>query len=161
MNGVYDDGCECQQDAIDLAGVGNTSANPYYLGTLSNDPGDLVSITGNGVPDDDADWYKFRIDDVCSTDTSCTTGITAIDIWLKQNPGVNYRMDIYAGGPPVIGDQTAYGEDQWAEWTCPDIMGHNLKCDEEFYIKVYQKFGEAYCGPYELQISVGDQVPQK
>jgi hypothetical protein len=52
------DGCECQPDADDLAGLGNDCNNPINLGALLPN-GVVLEHTGTIVPDTDADHFVF------------------------------------------------------------------------------------------------------
>ncbi len=51
------DGCECQQDTLDVAGQANDCAAPLDLGALL--PGQQLSRAGNVVPAGDQDWFVF------------------------------------------------------------------------------------------------------
>ncbi len=51
------DGCECERDALDVAGLANDCAAPYDLGSLA--PGQVISRAGNVVPASDQDWFVF------------------------------------------------------------------------------------------------------
>jgi hypothetical protein len=58
VNTTYADGCECQQDNLDIQGQATSCASAYVV-TIPDDALSTTTITGNIVPVNEEDWFKF------------------------------------------------------------------------------------------------------
>jgi hypothetical protein len=111
LDGLYADGCECQVDANDQAGAGNTCAAAVSLGTLSDAAtGSTTTVTGNIAPSSDADWYTFQAQD------SQVSGGDHFNVVVKftTNPGSALQIDVYKGS--CAGISNICSATQTAEW---------------------------------------------
>ena len=97
FDGVYSNGCECQQDSYDYSGSGgNSCSDARNIGTLNDNAANLVSYTGNiltGTDGNESDWYTFYAED--TADTSCDT--FHVRIRFTNNPGDRFRFNVYSG----------------------------------------------------------------
>ncbi len=88
LDGRYENGCECRVESTE--GNNNTCATAVDLGSFA-DNGTSTTITGNIVPGNDSDWYRFTASD--SLDTSCDE--FHVMVRFTSNPGNIFIMDVY------------------------------------------------------------------
>ncbi len=92
INGVVNDGCECQAEDSLLGG--DSCNNATDLGNFSNATQNL-SITTNVLPVGRSAWYKARFVDDVQNDINMGYDSFHINIKLESNPQNQYSLDIY------------------------------------------------------------------
>ncbi len=98
IDGVHTNGCECQQDATD--NTGNTCATAIDKGTLIDNSGTSVAVTGKIVPNDDVDWFKFVATDATDTGTLANPGKDKyhVRVRLLAPTDGSIRVEVLRGG---------------------------------------------------------------
>jgi hypothetical protein len=86
-DGIDANGCECQNEATEAAGV---CGSAYNLGTLT-DPSGSTTVTGKINISGDVDCFTFNGAD--SADTTCDT--YHVDIRFTANPGNQFQFNVY------------------------------------------------------------------
>ncbi|MBM4396909.1 MAG: thrombospondin type 3 repeat-containing protein, partial [Deltaproteobacteria bacterium] len=103
VNGIYGDGCECQQDLFDIQGKGPTCAAAWDLGTLSDEVSGAELATPNDsntvLPAADEDWYKFTITDTLQNGTWASHGTEKFGFVVELDPAISdscVRFQVYS-----------------------------------------------------------------
>jgi hypothetical protein len=163
---VYSNGCECGRDGYEPSG-GSCSA-AYNLGTLTDNPGTYLTVTGNIVPSGDEDWYRVTVTD--DADTSADE--FEFEVVFTTNPGTALRFDVYRGSCSTLWCSGVPDCSSWytdfrasvsgeirGESPCHDSTtpgyGYNRCVDNgtTYYIRVYRATGSTVCSSYTLRIS--------
>ena len=169
IDGVYGTGCECQEESTEQSSGACTTA--HNIGNIPDD-GTTVPVTGNLVPEGDADWYSFNAVD--SADDDCDA--FHVDTRFTSNPGGAFIFDVYKGsctGAALCLNEgetfdwyTDYriGIDEAAKGECPcttaaaEVENKNI-CDDDtaiYYIRVHRVAGsEVACDNYVIEVSNG------
>ncbi|HAN32204.1 MAG TPA: hypothetical protein DCQ06_11450 [Myxococcales bacterium] len=92
IDGDTKNGCECQADA-NFGVAGGTCKAPINVGDLG-DGGSKVIVSGNVMPSESGDWYKFKAIDGPDTNGCDTFNVRAR---FLKNPGATYVLDLYRG----------------------------------------------------------------
>ena len=169
INEVTQDGCECQEDNHE--GSGDSCGDAHDLGSL-NDDGDVVTWSGNIVPDGDEDWLTFQ--GVDSLDDACDH--LHVSATLTANPDGQFVFDVYRGScnPSSAICNASQDFDWYTDYLdgtgeCPchplptpnsdDIVptpAGNVCVDQtaQYYIRIYRAPGKLVsCGGYTIEIS--------
>lgn len=135
-NHIYSDGCECREDQIDQAGLGQICAAAANLGTLLDDGFSNIQFTGNLLPEEDVDWYYVVLSDA-------NDALNARFEFIS-NPGLQYRM--YVVRTSCSPDGVVCGE-YWTE----SPAGRDDT--DQYFIKVFRQPSiDVTCASYTLQI---------
>ena len=140
LNLIYADGCECQEDANDQAGLGNTCAAAVNLGSLPDDGSSFLQVTGNIATGSGSDWYRVTL-----LDTSDSLRAT---IHFTSNPSVQFRMRVLRDGCPGAGG-SQIGID------CANVVWEGFPGSDDtsnFFIEVFRPVPVATCDSYTLEI---------
>ena len=175
MDNLFESGCECGEDQMDLDGQGNKCASALDLGTL-NAGGNPATPGGNLVPGDDEDWYTFNAPD--APDDGCND--FTLHIEFAEGAGL-FNFQVYLNGCDPVDNLLCNAADEF-DWTVnfydganggecpcswevgPPATGHlalpNMnKCEThggQYYLKVHRKQGvPANCATYKLSIQNG------
>jgi len=127
FDGVYSNGCECQQDTYDLVNgsAGDSCAAARDVGTLTDNNADVVYYAGNilGATDgNDSDWYVFYASD--TGDSSCDN--QHVRIQLSSNPGDRFRFNVYKGG---CGSQVCSNSQDYEDYQDFQVITGSPSCD--------------------------------
>lgn len=160
QNQAFDDGCECQQDALaDSCGAATWSGNVPA--------GQSREMTGNIVPIDEADYIAISWQDVESWQTFHPrielvdeSGVLAFDLTVGCGVSVSCNLDAERAASPA-----AVGLRSWETYCFPGQAGCNYilsraagatsPVGEYTVVKVYSTATTANqtCLPYTLKIS--------
>ncbi len=106
----YSSGCECHADVY-YGKAGASCSKPINAGTFP-DSGKSQVFTGNIMPGESGDWYRFQATDGTDSGTGACDKFHA-KATLVSNPGSQFRIDMYrgscAGGSQLCKDQTDVG----------------------------------------------------
>ena len=158
MDTLFSTGCECGEDSYEASG-GDTCLAAVGLGTIADNPGGYITVTGNIAPSGDEDWYV-----VSATDDTDTTGDEYyVEAYFQTNPG-GLVLDVYKGScsdsSPCTGVAdcfnwyTDFFDGSLGEWGCGS--GQLNSCSDNsksYYIRVRRASGSASCSNYTLRIS--------
>ncbi|HJL15630.1 MAG TPA: MopE-related protein [Sandaracinaceae bacterium LLY-WYZ-13_1] len=164
-------GCECVAAPPLDQGVGCEGA--IDLGDL-NDSGQMLTVSGNVMPDDREVWYRFR--GVDQSDTSCDN--YHVRVQFTTNPDDTFEFSVFRGGCSVMaacGDE-GFTDYDWATDFRQDIggtltgqcpcyaagatpMSDVSVCEDdstEYLVRVRRRAGsELHCDSYTIEISNG------
>ena len=163
-------GCECvAMPAID---EGLDCATAIDLGTVS-DAGEMMTISGNVMPDDRETWYRFRGTD--TADTACDN--YHVRVQFTTNPMDTFELTVYRGACDTVecGDM-GFTDYEWAtdlrmdiggtltgQCPCTDAMATQVAdvsiCEDDsadYFIRVRRRAGSTLaCDPYTIEVSNG------
>jgi hypothetical protein len=111
VDGKPETGCECAADN-NYSVNGMTCQGPVDLGQLG-DGGNTVFKSGNVMPGEAGDWYKFQATDSPDDNGGCDQ----FDVRVKfsDNPGGQFAFDMYRGS--CAGNDQLCKEQTEGEWT--------------------------------------------
>ncbi len=92
VDGNFANGCECQADNNFGVGGGTCQA-AVDTGSLG-DGGSKVIVSGNVMPGEDGDWYKFKAVDGPDVNNCDSFNVR---VRFLKNPGATYQLDLYRG----------------------------------------------------------------
>jgi hypothetical protein len=121
IDNVYSNGCECKADS--QYGIkGNSCQNYIDLGNLA-DTNSATSATGNLMPGEGSQWYRFRAIDNTDNNGGCDNFHVIVD--FTSNPGASYQFEVYRTGS----SSTAVCGDLNAMRLCQNETVHEWKTD--------------------------------
>ena len=93
IDGQYNNGCECKADD-NYGKIGGTCPGAEDLGNMG-DGGSKVIVSGNVMPGEAGDWFKFK-----AVDGPDVAGCDSFHVRarLLKNPGNIFVVDLYRGG---------------------------------------------------------------
>ena len=94
VDGAYGNGCECQADGY-YGVAGGACAGAIDLGSVS-DAGASIQKSGNILPGEAGDWYRFKATDGADTGGACDKFHAKAK--LVGNPDGQFVLDFYRGG---------------------------------------------------------------
>jgi len=95
LNGVFEDGCECQEDMHEAHG-GHECTEAEYLGEIQ-DSGSMIIINGNLAPAGDEDWFAIKAIDTTWDEEPEGCDHFNFQVKFVENPGEAFRFDVYRG----------------------------------------------------------------
>lgn len=164
-------GCECvARPAIDQ-GVSCDAA--IDLGNIS-DVGQMMSVTGNVMPDDRETWYRFRAID--APDTACDN--YHVRVLMTANPGNSFELTVFRGGCAASAGcaDSGFTDYSWAtdfrrtvdgrltgQCPCTGLAAARMpnvsQCQDDsadYVVRVRRRAGSTLaCAPYTIEISNG------
>jgi hypothetical protein len=156
-------GCECM--TAPPLGEGASCATPIELGDLT-DAGQMMTATGNVLPDDRVVWYHFR--GIDTPDTSCDN--LHVRAQLTDNPDDAFGITVFRGTCTTLTcEDMLYNDVTFAtdfrnaagvgQCPCaPATIGAN-RCEDEtadYYVRVSRRPGAMVaCSSYTLEVSNG------
>jgi hypothetical protein len=168
LDGLYGNCCECGEDSYESSG-GGTCATAVDLGTLNDNPGGAIDVTGNLVPGGDEDWYTFTAHD----DSDTSGDEFHVEAFLLTKPA-GLVIDVYQGcsdPDPCTNvpdcftwytdfhkDSPPLGEQPCRASTTPPYQ----ECSDNtstFYVRVHRLTGGTVCTDYTLRISNNPATP--
>lgn len=162
-------GCECV--AAPPLDQGVSCADPIDLGDLA-DSGDMLSVSGNVLPDDRDVWYRFR--GVDGPDTVCDN--YHVRVQFMNNPDDTFELTVFRGScdSPAC-DDSGFSDFRWAtdfratiegrlagqcpcttEATRPEGMSICSDDTAEYFVRVRRRAGSTLgCQTYTIEVSNG------
>lgn len=164
-------GCECV--AMPPIDAGVDCANAIDLGTV-DDSGQMMTVSGNVMPDDREVWYSFR--GVDSADTSCDN--FHVRVLMTNNPADTFEFTVFRGGCSATAEcaDEGFTDFSWATdfratiagtltGQCPCTASGSAsmpdvsQCEDDstdYLVRVRRRQGSALnCETYTLEISNG------
>jgi hypothetical protein len=133
FNGLFVDGCECQQ--IDLE-PNDSCLTPVDLGVLNANTENVLTVEGNISPAEDADWYMVFIQDQPST---YPDNVDSLKIYFENNAVGRFHFEVYRGGCPGFGMLGPCDHTNDVNcWSCGEP---NINDSSYYYIKVMGDYG--------------------
>ncbi len=171
---VNDGGPACDPDP-DPETLGAECQYAIDVGTLSDGTADVVTVTGNSVPNDREIWWTF----LAADDLDTAGDEFHVDIRFINNPGSGYKMDVFRGGcapEDQIADSETFSFDWYTDFNttsvgcsatapcgegdcvaAPGAEGVNTCGDDTavFYVRVSRVDGTSSCDTFYLELSNG------
>lgn len=164
-------GCECVAAPPIDQGLG--CGSPIDLGNL-NDSGQMLTVSGNVMPDDREVWYSFRAVD--SADTSCDN--FHVRAQFLTNPADTFELTVFKGDCATVAcEDIGYTDYSYATDFRADVAGlltgqcpcaapggaepaANVSlCEDDsanYFVRVRRRAGSALsCETYTIEISNG------
>lgn len=161
-------GCECV--AMPPIDQGLDCGSAIDLGNL-DDSGQMLTVSGNVMPDDRETWYRFR--GVDSADTACDN--YHVRAQFTANPSDTFELTVFRGDCDTVGcADMGYVDYSWAtdfpgapgmpigECPCTTAAATAMNvsvCDDDsadYFVRVRRRAGSALaCDPYTIEFSNG------
>jgi len=155
----YNSGCECKADGY-WGKYGTSCSKPINAGIFS-DSGKAQIFSGNIMPGEAGDWYRFYASDGTDSGTGACDKFY-VRVRFISNPGSQFQLDLYrgscAGGNQLCKNQTDsswrtnYYGSKFGPGTKPDV-----KLGQKYPSKIPNPGGECKCST--KQTGGGQSVP--